>query len=60
MDSDDIAPPPKIAKPVDLQIMSIVELEAHIKKLEAEMEVARATIRSKQTARGAAQSVFRS
>jgi uncharacterized small protein (DUF1192 family) len=60
MDTDEIAPPPKSTKPIDPQTMSIAELEAHIGKLEAEIEQARAVIRSKQSARGAAQSIFRS
>ena len=59
MDTDDIAPPPKTAKPVNLEIMSIAELEARIVTLTAEIEAAKRMIEQKKSARGSADAVFR-
>lgn len=59
MDTDDIAPPPKTAKPVNLDTLSIFELEAHIAKLEAEKEAAKAMITKKKNALSVASSVFK-
>ena len=60
MDTDEIAPPPKkAAVPVNLEVMSITELEAHIASLQAEIERTRQMITKKQAARGAADSFFK-
>jgi uncharacterized small protein (DUF1192 family) len=60
MDTDDIAPPPKKApQPVNLETMSVAELEARIGELEAEIRRTRETIAGKQKARGSADSVFK-
>lgn len=60
MDTDDIAPPPqRPAAPLDLEKLSIAELEAHIAALRAEIDRTRATIAAKQQVRGAADLLFR-
>ena len=59
MDTDDIAPPPKTAKPVVLDTLSIFELEARIQELEAEIVRARAAIAKKKGAQAAADSFFK-
>jgi uncharacterized small protein (DUF1192 family) len=47
------------AKPPDLATWSVEEVEAYIVRLQAEIERARAAIKSKQSIRGAAESLFR-
>jgi uncharacterized small protein (DUF1192 family) len=48
MDTDDIAPPPKkAAAPVNLEGLSIAELEARILALESEIQRAREAIAAK-------------
>ncbi|HYM31731.1 MAG TPA: DUF1192 domain-containing protein [Candidatus Cybelea sp.] len=60
MDTDDIAPPPKkTPQPVNLETMSVAELEARIGDLEAEIRRTREAIAAKQKARGSADSFFR-
>ncbi len=59
MDTDEIAPPPKTAKPVILDTMSIFELEARIQELEAEIVRTRTAITKKQGAQTAADSFFK-
>ncbi len=58
MDTDDLAPPPKL-EPIVMDEMSIEALEEHIASLEAEIERAREKIATKKAARGAALSVFK-
>lgn len=59
MDTDDIAPPPKTAKPVSLEGLSVAELEALIRDLELQIAAARQMIASKQAHRGSAESFFK-
>jgi uncharacterized small protein (DUF1192 family) len=58
MDTDDLAPPPK-AKPINLEVMSIEELEERITRLESEIGRAREMIAKKKKSRDAAASVFK-
>jgi len=58
LDTDDLAPPPK-AKPVNLEVMSIEELETRITALEGEIARAREMIAKKKKSRDAAASVFK-
>ncbi|WP_439817905.1 DUF1192 domain-containing protein [Zavarzinia sp. CC-PAN008] len=62
IDTDDIAPPP-VRTPgfgeVDLERLSIVELEARIVALEAEIARVRGAIAAKQKQRSAADALFR-
>lgn len=60
MDTDDLEPQLKAPAKLDFEVMSIEQLEDHIAALQAEIERARATIAGKQSARGAAESVFKS
>lgn len=60
MDTDDIAPPPKKTGKVNLELLGIAEIEAHIADLEAQIADARAMIQKKQGARHAAASFFKS
>lgn len=60
MDTDDLEPQVRIPAKLDFEIMSIEQLQDHIAALEAEIERARAVIEAKQSARGAAESVFKS
>jgi uncharacterized small protein (DUF1192 family) len=57
-DADDL-PRRASFKPPDLATWSIEEVEAYIVRLQAEIERARAAIRSKQSIRGAAESLFK-
>jgi len=59
MDTDDIAPPPKQGKPASLDTLSIFELEARIKDLEAEIQRTREAIARKSGAKTAADSFFK-
>ena len=58
MDTDDLEPIKK--KPVlkDLQVMSVAALEEYIEELNAEIERARAMIKSKKAVRGDAEALF--
>ncbi len=59
MDTDDLEPPkPKHVAP-NLEEMSIEDLQDYIAELEATVVRARAVIQSKESARGAADSVFK-
>ena len=63
MDTDDLEPPRKLSgktpgKP-DLQIMSVAQLQNYIAEMEAEIARVRAAIEGKQSARGAADAVFK-
>jgi uncharacterized small protein (DUF1192 family) len=59
MDTDDIAPPPATAKPVNLEGLSIQELHALIAGLEQQILAARKMIEAKQAHRGSADSLFK-
>jgi uncharacterized small protein (DUF1192 family) len=60
MDTDDIAPPPKkAAQPLNLEGLSIAELEARILELEGEILRAREAIATKQKVRSGADAFFR-
>jgi uncharacterized small protein (DUF1192 family) len=57
-DPDDL--PRRInVKPPDLATWSVEEVEAYIVRLQAEIERAQAAIKSKQSIRGAAESLFK-
>jgi uncharacterized small protein (DUF1192 family) len=60
MDSDDLEPRQKKAKPKDLSAMSIEDLQDYISDLEGEIERAKEAIKKKQSARMGAESVFKS
>ncbi len=60
MDADDLEPAKLRSAPVNLEAMSIEALHEYIAGLEAEMARARATIKTKEAAKSAASSVFRS
>ncbi|HEX6142469.1 MAG TPA: DUF1192 domain-containing protein [Geminicoccaceae bacterium] len=57
-DEDDL-PVTRTSKPPDLGHWSIEELEAYIRRLEGEIERARAQIAAKQSFRGAAEALFK-
>lgn len=60
MDIDDDKQPQKTAeKPLDLDILSIEELEDRIAALRAEIDVLQAAIEKKKAARGTADSFFK-
>jgi uncharacterized small protein (DUF1192 family) len=59
MDEDDLAPQRQPAKPRDLTLLGIAELEDYIAGLEAEIARARAEIAAKQTQRSGAEALFR-
>jgi|TARA_B100002003_G_C13615379_1_gene316065 uncharacterized small protein (DUF1192 family) len=63
MDTDDLEPPRNpagkpAAKP-DLQVMSVEQLQDYIAEMETEIARVRAAIDGKQSARGAADAVFK-
>lgn len=60
MDTDDLEPQVRTPAKLDFEVMSIEQLEEHIAALEAEIARARAAIKSKTSARGAAEAVFKS
>ena len=60
MDAEDLEPRTKKAKPRDLSIMSIEDLEDYIETLKAEIIRAEDAIAKKQSARQGAESVFKS
>lgn len=61
MDTDDLEPKrPALNTPQDLDVMSIEALQDYIATLEAEIGRARKAIDGKQSARSAAESVFKS
>jgi len=59
MDTDELEPPKKPAGKPDLDIMSVEQLEDYIAEMEGEIARVRAAIEHKQSARGAADSVFK-
>lgn len=59
MDTDDIAPPPKTVRTVNLETMSVADLEARIVALTEEIAAARRMIEAKKAARGSADAFFR-
>jgi len=59
LNPDDLDPPRVLAKPVDLQSMSINDLKNYILSLQAEIERAKATIDSKESHRSGADSLFK-
>lgn len=56
---DDLDPPRPVAKPADLQGMSIGDLKAYIASLEAEIGRAEAMIAQKESHRSGAESLFK-
>jgi len=59
MDADDLEPRKKKPQPNDLESMSIEALMDYVAELEAEIARARLMIAGKQSARSAADSVFK-
>ncbi len=57
---EDLEPRVKRPAPKDLEVMSIEALHEYIAELQAEIERARGAIALKETAQGAAESIFRS
>lgn len=61
LDTDDLAPPPKPANPtLDLQTLSIADLEARIVELEREIVRVREVIAGKRAQRDLAEAFFKS
>jgi uncharacterized small protein (DUF1192 family) len=58
IDSDDLEPPKKKIVPLNLDAMSIAELEAYIVQLTTEIERAKLKIAAKKSHRDAASAVF--
>ena len=58
IDTDDLEPVKKKIEPLNLDSMSIGELEAYVAQLTAEIERAKAKIAAKKAHRDAAGSVF--
>ena len=56
---EDELPIRRSSKPPDLSSWSISELEDYIRRLEGEIDRARAQIASRQTVRGAAEALFK-
>lgn len=56
---DDLEPRKPPAKPIDLSLLSVEELDLRISALEAEIARCREAIASKQTQRGAAHAMFK-
>lgn len=59
MDAEDLEPLTKKAKPRDLTIMSIEDLEEYIDLMNAEIERTKVAIAAKKSARAGAESVFK-
>ncbi|MGQ0677999.1 MAG: DUF1192 domain-containing protein [Rhodospirillales bacterium] len=59
MEPEDLEPQKKKPPPKNLEIMGIQELKDYIDDLRAEIARAEATIKSKQSARGAADMFFK-
>lgn len=60
MDLDELYPPKKKPEVVNLETLSIEELEDRIRQLEAEIGRAREVIKSKKSLKDSAKSLFRS
>ena len=58
MNPDDLDPPRPVLKPLDLQIMSVAELNDYIFTLKAEIDRAQDTINEKLAHRAGAESLF--
>lgn len=58
MDTDELEPRPQAPKPVDLETLSIEELERRIEALEAEIARIQEVIAAKQAHRGEADTLF--
>lgn len=59
MDAEDLEPLQRKAKPRDLAIMSIEDLEDYIELLSNEIDRTKAAIKAKKSARQGAESVFK-
>jgi uncharacterized small protein (DUF1192 family) len=59
IEEDDLMPRRQSAKPRDLTLLGIAELEEYIASLEAEISRARAEIAAKQKQRTGAEALFR-
>jgi uncharacterized small protein (DUF1192 family) len=59
MDTDELEPRKQKPKPKDLESMSIEALNDYVAELQAEIERARLMIAGKQSARSAADTVFK-
>jgi uncharacterized small protein (DUF1192 family) len=57
---DDLDPPRPVAKPADLQMMSIGDLKDYITSLESEITRAEVMIKQKESHRSGADSLFKS
>ena len=58
IDADDLEPPKKKIEPLNLDVMSIDELEAYIAQLTAEIDRVKAKIATKKAHRDAISSLF--
>jgi uncharacterized small protein (DUF1192 family) len=58
-DIDDDLPARRRAAPPDLATWSVEELEDYVRRLEAEIERAKAAIDARQSVRGAAEALFK-
>ena len=56
---DDLDPPRPVAKPVDMQGLSIQDLKDYIRSLEAEIDRAEAMIAQKESHKSGAASLFK-
>jgi uncharacterized small protein (DUF1192 family) len=59
MDWDELDPKKKLPEKKNLEVMGVIELNAYIADLEAEIARARAAIAGKQAARHGAESFFK-
>ena len=59
MDTDDLEPRKPVAKPKDLDTLSVAELNDYIAELQAEIERARAKIAAKEAHRAGAAMLFK-
>ena len=59
MDEEDLAPQRQPAKPKDLTLMGIEELEAYIARLDAEIARVREEIAARRKQRSGAEALFR-
>lgn len=58
MNPDDLDPPRPVLKPLDLQTLSVEELEAYILTLTAEIQRVQSKIDEKKAHRAGAESLF--
>lgn len=58
IDTDDLEPPKKRIEPLNMDMMSIAELEAYIAQLTSEIDRAKEKIAAKKAHRDAASKVF--